>query len=101
MNGFQMSSGFEWKTPSRIVDGLLGKVRLSPKDRIETAWKGIGIPPSKARIITLKGSTLIIGVAGSAAMQEFWFRKEELLEKLNRRLGGSIKDIKFRLGGYS
>ncbi len=49
------------------------------------------------RVLSLMNSILYIGVPGSVWIQELSFMKEDIISKLNTKLGqNSIKDIKFR-----
>ncbi|NLB34387.1 MAG: DUF721 domain-containing protein, partial [Elusimicrobia bacterium] len=68
---------------------------------IEEAWKSLGISKEKAEITTFNRGILIVKVSSNAYMQELWFDKNNIIEKLNSRLDGRVKDIKFKLaGGY-
>ena len=46
-----------------------------------------------------KGNLLIVNVSSSAWVQQLWFLKKEILQKLNDHLGEDlVAEIKFRIG---
>lgn len=94
-----MSSNSDWKESGNMIDTLLKNIRPEFKDNLDEAWNSLGIEKHKAQINTFSKGTLIVKVTANAYMQELWFSKEEIIEKLNHRLDGVVKDIKFKLAG--
>ena len=46
-----------------------------------------------------KGSLLIVNVTNSAWVQQLWFLKKEIVQKINQNLGEDlVTEIKFRIG---
>jgi len=96
-----MSSRFEWKTSGGMIENILRKIEPEFKDTVEEAWSSLGIGKEKAEITTFNRGILVVKVSANAYMQELWFNKDNLIHKLNLRLEGRVKDIKFKLaGGY-
>jgi len=87
-----------WKKPSDLIDKMLEKSKLSVKDDLLSCWSSM--PDSrKAEVVTLDKGELILSVKNSAFLQEITFRKEQIKEELNRKIGNRISNIKLRLGG--
>jgi hypothetical protein len=94
-------------TPGRVADALRQVVqRIDPDRRLAayrvwTFWTDEVGPAVAARAepAAFRDGILSVRVAGAAWMQELQFMKEELRERLNRRLGATvIRDIYFVSG---
>ena len=94
-------------TPGRVADALRQVVqRIDPDRRLAayrvwTFWTDEVGPAVAARAepSAFRDGILSVRVSGAAWMQELQFRKEELRERLNRRLGATvIRDIYFVSG---
>jgi chaperonin cofactor prefoldin len=86
-----------WKTPNNIIDRILAGPGSLIKDRVEKAWNELE-EKDKAKVVTLKNGHLILNAKNSAWLQELTYKREEIKQKLNRSLGGAVKDIRLRLG---
>jgi predicted nucleic acid-binding Zn ribbon protein len=94
-------------TPGRVADALRQVVqRIDPDRRLAayrvwTFWTDEVGPAVAARAepAAFRDGILSVRVSGAAWMQELQFMKEELRERLNRRLGATmIRDIYFVSG---
>ena len=94
-------------TPGRVADALRQVVqRIDPDRRLAayrvwTFWTEEVGPAVAARAepAAFRDGILSVRVSGAAWMQELQFMKEELRERLNRRLGAPlIRDIYFVSG---
>jgi len=76
-----------------------GFARLEGTRNYDAAWKeAVGpVAAEYTAVGSLRRGTLHVLVNNSTLMQELTFRKEQLLETLNRLLGNQqISDIRFR-----
>lgn len=87
---------------SSSLDKTLNKLGIKKKVREEMAlyyWKEVAGPKisSKARAEFIKNGILFVGVTSSVWSQQLFFFKDNLIKKLNQRLGDRVvKDIYFR-----
>jgi predicted nucleic acid-binding Zn ribbon protein len=78
-----------------------GCARVQSVEALEAAWSEAAGPLAAGytQVGALRRGTLEVTVAHSTLMQELRFQKQELLEKLIKRLpDGQIKDLRFRTG---
>jgi predicted nucleic acid-binding Zn ribbon protein len=73
-------------------------------EALEAAWSEAAgaLAAGYTQVGSLRRGTLEVTVAHSTLMQELRFQKQEILEKLIKRLpGGQIKDLRFHTGNVS
>ncbi len=87
-----------------ILTGVLRQCRrelpLDP-DRIRPIWdRAVGATiASHARPAAFKQRLLIVHVSNSVWLQELYFQKAALIERINREAGSAVlDDIQFRVG---
>jgi len=87
----------KWLTAGDVLKNLLRDRGLEEGVRRHSALLGweevVGRRiAGRARPREMRGKTLFVEVDGSAWIQELTFLREEILEKLNRRVGGDALD---------
>ena len=87
------------------VGGVLGRVLEDlGLSRGMTGWKAVEAWPTlvgprvalRTRAVAFRDGTLHVEVEGSAWMQELGYLKRELVQRINRELGGEhVRDVRF------
>jgi predicted nucleic acid-binding Zn ribbon protein len=92
-------------TAGDVLASLLEHRGLKENVRRHTAllWWDEAVGPkiaARARPVEIRGKTLFVDVRGSSWIHELSFLKEDILRKLNERVGGgAIEEIVFAASG--
>ncbi|MBU4316936.1 MAG: DUF721 domain-containing protein [Proteobacteria bacterium] len=87
-----------------VVKDILGEFAQKYEPgilRISEAWEGIVGESLAQNAIpsAMKGKILIVNVASSIWIQELHFLKNDLIMKINRKLGAeTVTEMKFKIG---